>query len=67
MTKRRQLKLFLFNPQQEDTSPAQPDARPTTTEKLAHYDPLALDLEDLYVKYKVSYFPIAPIWEPGTT
>lgn len=30
------------------------DSRPGTSSGISHVDPLSLDLEDLYVKYKVS-------------
>lgn len=29
------------------------ESRPGTSQTIPHYDPLALDNEDLYVKYKV--------------
>ena len=41
--------VIVFQP--EDTPPVEVK---TGTPALPHYDPLALDLEDLYVKYKVS-------------
>ncbi len=47
--------MISFHLQQE---PGIPDSRPSTTSNPHGYDPLALDLEDLYVKYKVGFSAI---------
>ena len=44
---------YFFCLLQEDS--ALTESRPGTAQTVVHVDPLAVDIEDLYVKYKVTF------------